>query len=62
MRSVAKTTTPAPARSTPDAGEDKIDVVVTRSTEAIDFDAWAARWVRAAITIDRAERPITEAA
>jgi hypothetical protein len=54
--------TKEPRRSTPDEGEGKIQVVVTRSTEAIDFDAWAARWVRAAIAIDRAERQLTEAA
>ena len=30
----------------------KIRVVVNRSTEAIDFDAWAAKWVRAAIAVD----------
>ena len=36
--------------------EPKIRVVVNRSTEAIDFDAWCADYVRDLIAADRAKQ------
>lgn len=41
---------------------DKICVVMMRSSEQIDFDAWAARYVRLLITAHRASARAAEAA
>jgi hypothetical protein len=33
-----------------------VNVIVNLSTEPIDFDAWAAKYVQAAIAVDRAQQ------
>jgi hypothetical protein len=40
----------------------KIRVVVNTSVEAIDFDAWAARYVQAVLAVDRQQQKQADAA
>lgn len=56
---VALATTEAPMKQ---ERESKIRVVVNRSTEAIDFDAWAAAYVQDVLAIVREQRRQQEAA
>lgn len=44
------------------AGKVRLTVVATESPEQIDFDTWAARYVRLAIAAYRAQHPVEEAA
>lgn len=40
----------------------QIRIVVNRSVEAIDFDAWAARYVQSVLAVDRQQQKQAEAA
>lgn len=41
-------------------GRGRLTVVATESPEQIDFDSWAARYVRLAIAAYRAQHPVEE--
>lgn len=47
---------PKTPRSRAEPRESNIRVIVNRSTEAIDFDAWCASYVRDLIAADRAKQ------
>lgn len=51
---------PVELKITDDSGRVRLTVVATESPEQIDFDAWAARYVRLAIAAYRAQHPVEE--
>lgn len=51
---------PVELQFTDGADRVRLTVVATESTEQIDFDSWAARYVRLAIAAYRAQHPVEE--